>query len=217
MEFKLHKTNDKARRGTISFPGYGKIETPAFMPVGTKATVKGLTPQTIAETGAEILLGNTFHLMLRPGPEIIKSHGGLHNFMHWQKPILTDSGGFQVFSLGKIAKITADGVMFRSPIDGSKIFLGPAKAMEIQQALGSNIAMIFDECTPYPADHYTAAKSMELSLKWAEQSKKAFSTSDSNVLFGIIQGGMHVDLRITSMEELKNKFSRLCTWGLICR
>ena len=147
MKFEITAKKGKARLGKINFPNYGTIQTPAFMPVGTKATVKSLTPKDILETGAEILLGNTFHLMLRPGMDVIKQHQGLHKFMNWQKPILTDSGGFQVFSLGKIAKIQKDGVTFQSPIDGSKIFLGPEKAMEIQQTLGSNIAMIFDECT----------------------------------------------------------------------
>jgi queuine tRNA-ribosyltransferase len=215
MEFTVKKTCDKARRGEIEFPNYGKIQTPAFMPVGTKATVKGLMPDDIAKTGAEILLGNTFHLMLRPGTDVIKQHGGLHKFMNWDKPILTDSGGFQVFSLGKIAKISNDGVTFQSPIDGSKIFLGPQKAMEIQQTLGSNIAMIFDECTPYPADHSTAAKSMELSLRWAEICKKEFSVDNDHVLFGIVQGGMHLDLRTESLKELtKLNFQGYALGGL---
>ena len=202
MSFELIKTDNKARRGRITIPNHGTIETPAFMPVGTKGTVKGLTPQEILQTGAEIILGNTFHLMLRPGTDVIAAHKGLHNFTGWHKPILTDSGGFQVFSLGKMAKITAEGVTFKSPIDGSKIFLGPEKSMEVQQILGSNIAMIFDECTPYPASHDVAKKSMELSLSWAEICKKTFSTDSQHMLFGIVQGGMHLDLRMQSLTEL---------------
>jgi queuine tRNA-ribosyltransferase len=202
MSFELLKTDNHARRGRITIPNYGTIETPAFMPVGTKGTVKGLTPQEILKTGAEIILGNTFHLMLRPGAEVISQHKGLHNFASWHKPILTDSGGFQVFSLGKMAKITKTGVNFKSPIDGSSIFLGPEKSMEIQQILGSNIAMIFDECTPYPASHDTAKESMELSLSWAEICKKTFTTDSEHMLFGIVQGGMHLDLRMQSLTEL---------------
>jgi len=215
MKFEITAKKGKARLGKINFPNYGTIQTPAFMPVGTKATVKSLTPKDILETGAEILLGNTFHLMLRPGMDVIKQHQGLHKFMNWQKPILTDSGGFQVFSLGKIAKIQKDGVTFQSPIDGSKIFLGPEKAMEIQQTLGSNIAMIFDECTPYPADFKTAEKSMELSLRWAEISKKSFNSDPEHVLFGIVQGGMHPELRLRSMHELsKMDFAGYALGGL---
>lgn len=202
MQFTITHTQGHARRGSIHFPDYGTINTPAFMPVGTKATVKAMTPDAIAKTGAEILLGNTFHLMLRPGMEVIEAHQGLHRFMAWDKPILTDSGGFQVFSLGKIAKIQKDGVLFHSPIDGSKVFLGPEKAMQIQQTLGSNIAMIFDECTPYPADESTADQSMRLSLQWAAQSKAHFKQDSNHVLFGIVQGGMHVHLRERSLKEL---------------
>lgn len=202
MPFELITTYHNARRGRITIPDYGTVETPAFMPVGTKGTVKGLTPQEILQTGAEIILGNTFHLMLRPGTDIIAKHQGLHNFTGWNKPILTDSGGFQVFSLGKMAKITQEGVTFKSPIDGSKIFLGPEKSMEVQQILGSNIAMIFDECTPYPASYDIAKKSMELSLSWAEICKKTFSTDSKHMLFGIVQGGMHLDLRMESLAEL---------------
>ncbi len=215
MEFKLKNSCNKARRGEINFPDYGTIQTPAFMPVGTKATVKGLTPEDIKATGAEILLGNTFHLMLRPGADIIKMHGGLHKFMHWDKPILTDSGGFQVFSLGKIAKIADDGVTFQSPIDGSKIFLGPEKAMTIQRELGSNIAMIFDECTPYPASYSEAEKSMELSLKWAEICRKNYNDDKNHTLFGIVQGGMYLDLREQSLAELdKLNFGGYALGGL---
>lgn len=151
MQFKLNTTDGMARRGEITFER-GTIQTPAFMPVGTYGTVKSMTPEELKEIGAEIILGNTFHLMLRPGTDIIEMHGDLHDFMHWDKPILTDSGGFQVFSLGKLRKITEEGVEFRSPVNGSKVFLGPEEAMEVQRKLGSDIVMIFDECTPYPAD-----------------------------------------------------------------
>ena len=150
MQFTLKKTDHLARRGEIKFQR-GTVQTPAFMPVGTYGTVKGMTPEEVKATGAEIILGNTFHLMLRPGTEVINLHGDLHDFMHWDKPILTDSGGFQVFSLGKMRKIKEEGVHFRSPIDGSKVFMGPEESMEVQRKLGSDIAMIFDECTPYPA------------------------------------------------------------------
>ena len=200
MKFKLLKYDDKARTGIISFKR-GLIRTPAFMPVGTYGTVKTLTPVDIKKTGADIILGNTFHLMLRPGVEIIREHGTLHDFMKWQGPILTDSGGFQVFSLGKMRKITEEGVTFRSPIDGSEIFLNPEKSIEVQKALGSDIVMIFDDCTPYPATKDQAYDSMKLSLRWAERSKSAF-TKNSSALFGIIQGGMYSDLRHESMREL---------------
>ena len=200
MKFKLLKYDDKARTGIISLKR-GSIRTPAFMPVGTYGTVKTLTPVDIKKTGADIILGNTFHLMLRPGVEIIREHGTLHDFMKWQGPILTDSGGFQVFSLGKMRKITEEGVTFRSPIDGSEIFLNPEKSIEVQKALGSDIVMIFDDCTPYPATKDQAYDSMKLSLRWAERSKSAF-TKNSSALFGIIQGGMYSDLRQESMREL---------------
>ncbi len=202
MLFSLHKTDGKARRGQLSFER-GTIETPAFMPVGTYGTVKSMTPEEVEASGAEILLGNTFHLMLRPGTEIINLHGDLHDFMHWQKPILTDSGGFQVFSLGKMRKITEKGVHFRSPINGSKVFLGPEESMEVQRKLGSDIVMIFDECTPYPATEKEARISMELSLRWAERSKEAHG-DNPNALFGIVQGGMYTDLREESLDGLKN-------------
>jgi len=201
MEFVLHHTDDKARRGTLVFPR-GTIETPAFMPVGTYGTVKGLTPEELRAIGAEIILGNTFHLMLRPGMEVIQAHGSLHGFMNWNKPILTDSGGFQVFSLGAMRKITEAGVKFRSPVDGSPIFMGPEESMEVQRILGSDIVMIFDECTPYPATYAEARASMELSLRWAGRSKIAHGDNPS-ALFGIVQGGVYDDLRSESAEGLK--------------
>lgn len=200
MKFDLKKTQGKARRGTITFPR-GEIQTPAFMPVGTYGSVKGMLPRDVKDTGAEIILGNTFHLWLRPGIDIVKQAGSLHNFMQWDKPILTDSGGFQVFSLGKMRKITEKGVTFRSPVNGDKVELTPEKSMEIQAALGSDIVMIFDECTPYPATHKEAKDSMEMSLRWAKRSKDAHGDSES-ALFGIIQGGMYEDLRDVSLAGL---------------
>lgn len=200
MKFEVKTTEGKARRGTIRFPR-GDIQTPAFMPVGTYGSVKGMLPRDVKDTGAEIILGNTFHLWLRPGTDIIKQAGTLHDFMQWDKPILTDSGGFQVFSLGKMRKITEEGVTFRSPVNGNKVELTPEKSMEIQAALGSDIVMIFDECTPYPATHKEAKDSMEMSLRWAKRSKDAHGDSES-ALFGIIQGGMYEDLRDVSLEGL---------------
>lgn len=200
MTFDLLATDGKARRGRIEFPR-GAIETPAFMPVGTYGTVKGMLPRDILDTGADIILGNTFHLMLRPGTEVVKKHGGLHGFMKWDKPILTDSGGFQVFSLGDLRKITEEGVAFRSPIDGSKVFLDPEKSMQVQRDLGANIVMAFDECTPYPATREQAKKSMELSMRWALRSKNAHG-DNPNALFGIVQGGMFKDLRMESLSAL---------------
>lgn len=202
MKFELIKTSGKARRGRMVFDR-GVVETPAFMPVGTAGTVKGMTPEEVKATGAHICLGNTFHLMLRPGTSIIKQHGDLHDFMNWDKPILTDSGGFQVFSLGELRKITEEGVTFRSPINGEKILLTPEKSMEVQRDLGSDIVMIFDECTPYPATQAEARSSMELSLRWAERSKAAHGDNPS-ALFGIIQGGMYEELRTISLEGLTN-------------
>jgi len=206
MEFEVKHQEDgqksHARRATLTFPR-GKVETPAFMPVGTYGTVKGMTPQQIEDIGADIILGNTFHLMLRPGTEIIKKHGDLHDFAQWQKPILTDSGGFQVFSLGKMRKITEEGVAFRSPVDGSKVFMTPESSMDVQRDLGSDIVMIFDECTPHPATEKEAADSMRLSLRWAQRSKDAHGDSPS-ALFGIIQGGMYENLRDESLEQLTN-------------
>ncbi|NVK25895.1 MAG: tRNA guanosine(34) transglycosylase Tgt [Gammaproteobacteria bacterium] len=201
MKFELINSNGKARRGKLHFDR-GVVETPAFMPVGTYGTVKGMTPDELKDTGAHICLGNTFHLMLRPGTEIIRKHGDLHEFMNWDKPILTDSGGFQVFSLGDLRKITEDGVEFRSPINGEKIMLTPERSIEVQRELGSDIVMIFDECTPYPATRQEARSSMELSLRWAERSKQEHGDSDA-ALFGIVQGGMYPDLREVSLAGLE--------------
>ncbi|MCC5851538.1 MAG: tRNA guanosine(34) transglycosylase Tgt [Alkalimonas sp.] len=202
MKFEVVATDGKARRGQMVFER-GVVDTPAFMPVGTYGTVKGMTPEELEATGAQICLGNTFHLMLRPGTDIIKLHGDLHDFMHWHKPILTDSGGFQVFSLGELRKITEEGVLFRSPLNGEKIMLTPERSMEVQQALGSDIVMIFDECTPYPATEQQAKKSMELSLRWAARSKAAHGDNPS-ALFGIIQGGMYPGLRDVSLQGLED-------------
>lgn len=200
MLFKLYKENKGARRGQLDFER-GTIETPAFMPVGTYGTVKAMTPEELTGIGAEIILGNTFHLMLRPGTEIIRKHGDLHDFMHWQKPILTDSGGFQVYSLEKMRKITENGVLFNSPVDGRKIELTPEYSMQIQKELGSDIVMIFDECTPYPATEQQASDSMRLSLRWAERCKTAHQGNPS-ALFGIVQGGMYEALRHESAAGL---------------
>jgi len=200
MSFEHLGSDGRARRGRLTFPR-GTIETPAFMPVGTYGTVKGMLPRDIAETGAQIILGNTFHLMLRPGTEVIRAHGDLHDFTQWHGPILTDSGGFQVFSLGDMRKITEQGVTFRSPIDGSPVELNPEIAMQVQRDLGSDIVMIFDECTPYPATETQARESMELSLRWAARSKLAHGDSPS-ALFGIIQGGMYESLREVSLNGL---------------
>ncbi|WP_119343293.1 tRNA guanosine(34) transglycosylase Tgt [Facilibium subflavum] len=200
MKFKLLTTSNKARRGEIHFKR-GIVETPAFMPVGTYGAVKSLSPDDVKNTGAQILLGNTFHLWLRPGTDIIKLHGDLHDFMQWQGPILTDSGGFQVFSLGQLRKLTEEGVTFRSPLDGAKVFLDPEKSMQIQRDLGSDIVMCFDECTPYPATELEAKKSMELSMRWAKRSKIAHGDNPA-ALFGIIQGGMYTHLRDQSLAAL---------------
>lgn len=201
MEFALKATDGLARSGVLSF-SRGQVRTPAFMPVGTYGSVKGLNPEQIAGTGAEILLGNTFHLMLRPGTEIVRAHGDLHDFIGWDKPILTDSGGFQVFSLGSMRKISEQGVSFKSPIDGSEVFLGPETAIEVQQQLGSDIIMIFDECTPYPVECEVAEQSMQLSLRWARRCREAHG-DHSGALFGIIQGGMYEQLRQQSLEQLQ--------------
>ncbi|MGV8942050.1 MAG: tRNA guanosine(34) transglycosylase Tgt [Lysobacter sp.] len=201
MSFDLLGTDGGARRGRLSFPR-GTVETPAFMPVGTYGTVKGAFPDDVRDLGAQIILGNTFHLYLRPGLEVIEAHGGLHGFARWDGPILTDSGGFQVFSLAHKRKITEAGVTFAAPIDGRKVFLGPEESMHIQKVLGADVVMIFDECTPYPATPEVAQKSMELSLRWAERSRKAHEGNDA-ALFGIVQGGVHHDLRTRSAEGLK--------------
>src|SRR6187551_1575829 len=200
MGFELDSQTGRARRGRLKFPR-GTVETPAFMPVGTYGTVKGLTPRDVEDIGAHIILGNTFHLMLRPGTEVIKAHGDLHDFMQWKGPILTDSGGFQVFSLGKLRKITEEGVTFKSPINGSKVFIDPETSMQVQRDLGSDIVMIFDECTPYPASIHEARDSMELSLRWAKRSKVAHGDNPS-ALFGIVQGGMYENLRTESLTGL---------------
>jgi len=201
MRFNRIKNDGQARRGRLSF-SRGSVETPAFMPVGTYGTVKAMTPEELEGLGAEIILGNTFHLMLRPGTQVIKAHGDLHDFTHWQRPILTDSGGFQVFSLGAMRKITEQGVHFRSPIDGSRFFMGPEESMQVQRDLGSDVVMIFDECTPYPVSEDAAQQSMELSLRWAERSKTAHGNNPA-ALFGIIQGGVFEALREQSLEGLK--------------
>ena len=201
MKFDVSATSGYARRGELDFPR-GKVQTPAFMPVGTNGTVKALEVENLEETGSEIILGNTYHLMLRPGDELVKNLGGLHNFAHWDKPILTDSGGFQVWSLGDLAKITEEGVSFQSPYDGKKCFMSPEDSMQIQANLGSDIVMVLDECTPYPAEYSQAKASMDLSLRWAKRSRDAHE-SDS-ALFGIVQGGMHEDLRIESLKGLED-------------
>jgi queuine tRNA-ribosyltransferase len=200
MKFELLNTDGRARRARLSF-ARGEIQTPIFMPVGTAGTVKAVTPTELEQIGAQIVLGNTFHLMLRPGTEVIQAHGDLHDFMQWSKPILTDSGGFQVWSLAELRKISEKGVTFRSPVDGSKRFLGPEEAIDIQRKLGSDIVMIFDECTPYPATEREARESMELSLRWAQRSKDAHGDSEA-ALFGIIQGGMYEHLRDESLVGL---------------
>jgi len=200
MKFSCSQTDGRARRGQLVFDR-GVVETPAFMPVGTYGTVKAMTPEEVSGTGAQIILGNTFHLMLRPGTDIINQHGSLHDFMHWNGPVLTDSGGFQVFSLGALRKITEAGVTFSSPVNGDRVFLGPEESMQVQRALGSDIVMIFDECTPYPASVSEARDSMQLSLRWARRSRDAHGDNPS-ALFGIVQGGMYTDLRRASLEGL---------------
>ena len=202
MQFELHKTDGAARRGTLTL-AHGQVQTPVFMPVGTYGTVKAMTPQSLNDIGAQICLGNTFHLWLRPGLDVVAAHNGLHDFMNWQKPILTDSGGFQVFSLGAMRKITEEGVKFSSPHDGAKLFLTPEISMQIQKVLNSDIVMIFDECTPYPASHDEAAKSMRMSMRWAQRSRDEHNRLENgNALFGIVQGGMYEDLRDESVAGL---------------
>lgn len=202
LPFTVHKTDHHARLGTLS-TAHGEIRTPAFMPVGTAATVKGMKPADVAATGADILLGNTYHLMLRPTAERVAQLGGLHKFMNWNKPILTDSGGFQVMSLAKLRKITERGVTFQSHLDGTAIELTPERSIEIQHLLGSDITMAFDECTPFPATHEVAKESMELSMRWAVRSKEAFKQRDGYGLFGIVQGSVYADLREQSASALK--------------
>jgi len=215
FQFETFARDGKARRGRLQF-SRGTVETPAFMPVGTYGTVKSVSPEEIRQVGAEIILGNTFHLWLRPGTDIIKAHGDLHDFMHWDGPILTDSGGFQVFSLAKLRKIDESGVRFNSPIDGSTVFLSPEESMRIQHDLGSDIVMAFDECTPYPATRDEAASSMELSMRWAKRCREAHDSLDNqNALFGIVQGGMYTDLRKQSSEALVDiGFSGYAVGGL---
>lgn len=203
MSFELIKEDADgsfARRGRLSFPR-GDVETPAFMPVGTYGSVKGVDPDQIKALGADIILGNTFHLMLRPGTEVVKRHGDLHDFIGWDKPILTDSGGFQVFSLGAMTKITEEGVTFSSPVNGDRVLMTPESSMQVQRDLGSDVVMIFDECTPYPATPAEAETSMQLSLRWAKRSKDAHGDNTA-ALFGIIQGGMYEDLRDVSLQGL---------------
>ncbi len=200
MQFQLMTQDQSARRGELRF-ARGTVQTPAFMPVGTYGTVKAMTPEELEGIGAEIILGNTFHLWLRPGTGVIRAHGDLHDFTHWQRPILTDSGGFQVYSLGEMRKITEQGVHFRSPVDGARVFMGPEESMQIQRELGADIVMIFDECTPYPATEEQARVSMELSLRWAARSKQAHG-DNPNALFGIVQGGVFDALRARSLDGL---------------
>ncbi len=200
MKFELIASDGGARRGQLTL-AHGSVQTPAFMPVGTYGTVKAMSPAELTEIGFEMVLSNTFHLWLRPGLEVIEAHGGLHRFMGWDKSILTDSGGFQVFSLGALRKITEEGVKFASPINGDRLFLAPEESMRIQKVLNSDIVMIFDECTPYPATEREAADSMRLSLRWAERSKAAHA-GNPNALYGIVQGGMYEALRVESAREL---------------
>lgn len=200
MHFELLQTDGPARRGCLTLPR-GRVATPAFMPVGTYGTVKAMTPEELRESGAEMILGNTFHLWLRPGVEVIARHGGLHRFMHWDGPILTDSGGFQVFSLATLRQIGEEGVRFQSPVDGSRVFLGPEESMAIQRALGSDIVMVLDDCTPYAAGEAQTRRSMELSLRWAERSKRAHGDNPA-ALFGIVQGGVYPELREHSVQGL---------------
>jgi queuine tRNA-ribosyltransferase len=200
MKFQLLASDGKARRGRLEFER-GMVETPAFMPVGTYGTVKAMTPEELESLGAQIILGNTFHLMLRPGEAIVEAHGGLHGFMHWRRPILTDSGGFQVWSLAALRRISEDGVRFASPVDGAPVFLGPERSMEVQRRLGADIVMAFDECTPYPANEVEACASMELSLRWARRCREAHGDNPA-ALFGIVQGGMHAPLRLASLAGL---------------
>ena len=200
MKFDIQARDGQARSGELTFDR-GSVATPAFMPVGTYGTVKGMLPRDIEAIGADIILGNTFHLWLRPGTGVIQHHGDLHDFMGWQKPILTDSGGFQVFSLGEMRKVEERGVTFRSPVNGDRVFLDPETSMAIQRQLGSDIVMIFDECTPFPATEAEAAQSMKLSLRWADRSKVAHGDNPA-ALFGIVQGGMYESLRLESMAGL---------------
>ncbi|CAG9177013.1 tRNA guanosine(34) transglycosylase Tgt [Cupriavidus respiraculi] len=220
LNFELITTDGNARRGRVTL-NHGVVETPIFMPVGTYGSVKAMSPLELNEIGSQIILGNTFHLWLRPGLEVVETHGGLHRFMGWDKPILTDSGGFQVFSLGDLRKITEDGVTFASPVNGDKLFLSPEISMQVQRTLNSDIVMQFDECTPYeidgrPATHDEAAKSMRMSLRWAKRSRDEFARlANPNALFGIVQGGMFEDLRDESLAGLlEQDFHGLAIGGL---
>lgn len=207
MKLKVTHTADAARTGSLEFRR-GVVQTPAFMPVGTYGTVKSVTPEEVASSGAEIILGNTFHLMLRPGCEVVRKHGGLHEFMNWSGPILTDSGGFQVFSLADMRKLSEEGVRFQSPVNGDPVFLTPERSMEVQHDLNADVTMIFDECTPYPASEEEARESMALSLRWAERSRRRFDELKNEepergeALFGIVQGGMYASLREESLAGL---------------
>ncbi len=207
MKFEIFKQDGNARRGTLEFRR-GTVQTPAFMPVGTYGTVKSVTPEEVAADGAEIILGNTFHLMLRPGADVVRKHGGLHEFMHWSGPILTDSGGFQVFSLAKMRKLSEDGVQFQSPVNGDLVMLTPEKSMQVQHDLNADVTMIFDECTPYPASETEARDSMALSLRWAKRSRQSFDElkdaepGRGEALFGIVQGGVFDELREESLQGL---------------
>jgi queuine tRNA-ribosyltransferase len=202
MHFELLTTDQRARRCRLTFER-GVVETPAFMPVGTYGAVKAMTPEELSGLGAQIVLGNTFHLMLRPGMDVIRAHGGLHGFMNWKGPVLTDSGGFQVFSLATLRKITEEGVSFRSPVNGDLVMLTPERSMQVQRDLDADIAMIFDECTPFPATQAQAGASMELSLRWADRSRREFDRlENAHALFGIVQGGMHQGLRQASLAGL---------------
>nr|VFJ91981.1 MAG: tRNA-guanine transglycosylase [Candidatus Kentron sp. LFY]VFJ95269.1 MAG: tRNA-guanine transglycosylase [Candidatus Kentron sp. LFY] len=200
FHFQVLASDGAARRGRMRL-GHGTVETPVFMPVGTYATVKAMTPEELADLGTELIVANTFHLLLRPGTEVIADHGGLHGFMHWDAPILTDSGGFQVFSLGERHAISEEGVHFRSPVDGASLFLDPEGSLRIQRALASDINMVFDDCTPYPATKDEARRSMGLSMRWARRSHEAHAGSAS-ALFGIVQGGIYPELRADSLERL---------------
>ncbi|MEK6243009.1 MAG: tRNA guanosine(34) transglycosylase Tgt [Pseudomonadota bacterium] len=202
MKFSVTHRDGAARRGVLEL-AHGAVDTPVFMPVGTYGAVKAMSPGELEGLGAQIVLGNTFHLWLRPGTEVIEKHGGLHRFMGWQGPILTDSGGFQVFSLGAMRKITEEGAQFASPINGDRLLLTPEESMRIQRALNSDIVMVFDECTPYPATETQARESMQLSMRWAERSKRAHE-GNANALFGIVQGSVFEELRDKSLRELKN-------------
>jgi queuine tRNA-ribosyltransferase len=215
MRFNLLAQDGAARRGRLEF-SRGTVETPAFMPVGTYGTVKAMTPEDLEAIGTEIVLGNTFHLYLRPGLEVIQAHDGLHRFMHWRRPILTDSGGFQVWSLAEMRKITEEGAHFRSPVDGAAVFLSPEESMRIQRALASDVAMSFDECTPYPATLEQARTSMELSMRWALRGfREYYRDEPPGTLFGIVQGGVHTELRLESLATLEQiGFAGLAVGGL---